>query len=58
MRQIAKVETLQERDLVGKKVGKHRIPEGRTDAKMGEELIENLHGLKVSVRSSTWKIGC
>jgi len=46
-RQRALKEKLAKLGLAGKKLGRHRVPEGEVDVQLGEELSENLRGLKV-----------
>jgi nucleolar protein 53 len=46
-RQRALNEKLAKMGLAGKKLGRHRVPEGEVDVQLGEELSENLRGLKV-----------
>ncbi len=43
----ALADQLKHRGLAGKKLGKHKVPEGNVVVQIGEDLSENLRGLKV-----------
>ncbi|CAA7263316.1 unnamed protein product [Cyclocybe aegerita] len=45
-RQLALVEKLKTQGLAGQKLGKYKVPEGEIDVQLGEDLSENLRGLK------------
>ncbi|KDR76926.1 hypothetical protein GALMADRAFT_66490 [Galerina marginata CBS 339.88] len=45
-RRIALVEKLKKHGVAGQKLGKHKVPEGRVDVQIGEDLSESLRGLK------------
>jgi nucleolar protein 53 len=46
-RRAAQSETLRTRGLKGRRLGKHLVPEGDVEVQLGEDLSENLRGLKV-----------
>ena len=43
----ALADKLKHRGLAGTKLGKHKVPEGNVVVQIGEDLSENLRGLKV-----------
>jgi nucleolar protein 53 len=43
---------LKQRGLLGQRLGKHKVPEGKVDVQLGEELSESLRALKVRLRRS------
>ena len=43
----ALADKLKHRGLAGTKLGKHKVPEGNVIVQIGEDLSENLRGLKV-----------
>ncbi|KAJ3498716.1 hypothetical protein NLJ89_g10182 [Agrocybe chaxingu] len=45
-RRLALVEKLKKQGMAGQKLGKHKVPEGEIDVQLGEDLSENLRGLK------------
>ena len=47
MKRLALAEKLKKQGLAGKKLGKHKVPEGQIDVQLGEDLTESLRGLKV-----------
>jgi nucleolar protein 53 len=38
---------LRHHGLAGQRLGRHKVPEGRVDVQLGEDLTETLRGLKV-----------
>jgi nucleolar protein 53 len=40
-------EKLKKQGLAGRKLGKHKVPESDVVVQLGEDLTENLRGLKV-----------
>lgn len=46
-KRLAAVEKLKTQGLAGQKLGKHKVPEGRVEVQLGEDLSESLRGLKV-----------
>ena len=38
--------------MAGRRLGKYKVPEGHIDVQLGEELSENLRGLKVRDKNS------
>jgi nucleolar protein 53 len=38
---------LRRHGLAGQRLGRHKVPEGRVDVQLGEDLTETLRGLKV-----------
>ncbi|KAF8909788.1 ribosome biogenesis protein Nop53/GLTSCR2, partial [Gymnopilus junonius] len=46
LKNLALDEKLRKHGLAGKKLGKHKVPEGRIDVQLGEDLSESLRGLK------------
>jgi nucleolar protein 53 len=51
-KKLAIQEEQRKRGLVGKKIGKHVVPEAPMDLQLSEDLSESLRGLKVRVRNS------
>ncbi|KAF9531185.1 ribosome biogenesis protein Nop53/GLTSCR2 [Crepidotus variabilis] len=45
-RRLMNFQKLQKQGLVGQKLGKHKIPDSSIDVQLGEDLTENLRGLK------------
>ncbi|PPQ85556.1 hypothetical protein CVT25_006726 [Psilocybe cyanescens] len=45
-KRLAVVEKLKTQGLAGHKLGKHKVPEGRVEVQLGEDLSESLRGLK------------
>ncbi|KAH9474509.1 Ribosome biogenesis protein NOP53 [Psilocybe cubensis] len=45
-KRLAAEEKLKTQGLAGQKLGKHKVPEGRVEVQLGEDLSENLRGLK------------
>jgi len=46
-RKIALKDKLRRHGLAGQRLGKHKVPEGEIEVQLGEDLTENLRGLKV-----------
>jgi len=46
-RRLALVEKLKTQGLAGQKLGKHKVPEADVEVQVGDDLSENLRGLKV-----------
>lgn len=46
-KRLAQIEKLKKQGLAGQKLGRHKVPEGRVEVQLGEDLSENLRGLKV-----------
>ena len=44
------METLRTGGMKGRRLGKHRVPEGDIDVQLGEDLSESLRALKVCCR--------
>ena len=40
---------LKQNGLAGQRLGKHKVPEGKVDVQLGEELSESLRALKVNL---------
>lgn len=51
-REHERAKRLKEKGLAGKKIGRHRVAESRVEVQTGEELSENLRGLKVCLYTS------
>ena len=48
-RRLETQQKLKQHGLAGQRLGKHKVPEGRVDVQLGEDLSESLRALKVSV---------
>jgi len=48
-KRLALLEKLKKQGLSGQKLGKHKVPEGRVEVQLGEDLTESLRGLKVKL---------
>jgi len=48
-RRLAQKARLKKMGLVGRRLGRHRVPEGQVDVQLGEELAESFRELKVDV---------
>jgi nucleolar protein 53 len=46
-KQLGLQDNMKQHGLAGQKLGKHKVPEGRVDVQLGEELSESLRALKV-----------
>jgi nucleolar protein 53 len=51
-RRLEMQQKLKQRGLLGQRLGKHKVPEGKVDVQLGEELSESLRALKVRLRRS------
>jgi len=47
-RKIALKDRLRRHGLSGQRLGKHKVPERQIEVQLGEDLTENLRGLKVN----------
>jgi len=47
-RKIALKDRLRRHGLAGQRLGKHKVPERQIELQLGEDLTENLRGLKVN----------
>jgi len=47
-RKIALKDRLRRHGLAGQRLGKHKVPERQIEHQLGEDLTENLRGLKVN----------
>lgn len=47
-RKIALKDRLRRHGLAGQRLGKHKVPERQIEVQLGEDLTENLRGLKVN----------
>ena len=46
-RHLETQQKLKQRGLAGQRLGKHKVPEGKVDVQLGEDLSESLRTLKV-----------
>jgi nucleolar protein 53 len=47
-RHLEMQQKLRQHGLAGQRLGKHKVPEGKVDVQLGEELSESLRALKVN----------
>ncbi|KIJ54657.1 hypothetical protein M422DRAFT_240741 [Sphaerobolus stellatus SS14] len=45
-RKVAEEEKLRKQGLIGQRIGKHRVQEGKVDVQLGDELVESFRELK------------
>lgn len=51
-KRAAELLKLKQHGLSGKRLGKHKVPEGQLDVQLGEDLTESLRALKVCILQS------